>query len=64
MNLFSRHTEALTQPRGQSWAPRWWAVGLVGLALWIATTAELFFTQNVILLPTVVLLGSFLVARA
>jgi RsiW-degrading membrane proteinase PrsW (M82 family) len=45
----------------KSWAPRWWAVGLIGLALWIATTAGAFFTQDLILLPTVVLLGSFLV---
>jgi protease PrsW len=47
--------------KGQSWAPRWWAVLLIGLALWIASAADVYFTGNVIVLPTVVLLGSFLV---
>jgi RsiW-degrading membrane proteinase PrsW (M82 family) len=45
----------------QSWAPRWWLVLPIGLALWIATVATSFFTSNLILLPTIVLLGSFLV---
>lgn len=44
-----------------AWAPRWWAVFLIGLGLWIATIAVAFLTANIILLPTVVLLGSFLV---
>src|ERR1700730_3436090 len=48
-------------PRGQVWAPRWWAVLLIGMVLWIASVGVVFFTSNVILLPTVVLLGSFLV---
>jgi RsiW-degrading membrane proteinase PrsW (M82 family) len=34
---------------------------LIGLVLWIATVAVAFFTRNLILLPTIVLLGSFLV---
>src|SRR6202795_5407806 len=46
---------------GQTWVPRWWAVLLIGLALWAAATGTMFVTQNVILLPTIVLLGSFLV---
>src|SRR5260370_22611873 len=46
---------------GQAWAPRWWGVLLVGLALWIATLGATFLTGDIILLPTVVLLGSFLV---
>jgi RsiW-degrading membrane proteinase PrsW (M82 family) len=33
----------------------------IGLVLWIATVADAFYTNNLILLPTVVLLGSFLV---
>jgi RsiW-degrading membrane proteinase PrsW (M82 family) len=45
----------------QSWAPRWWLVLPIGLALWIATVATAFLTANLILLPTIVLLGSFLV---
>jgi protease PrsW len=50
-----------TALKGQGWAPRWWAVLLIGLALWIASAADVYFTGNVIVLPTVVLLGSFLV---
>jgi RsiW-degrading membrane proteinase PrsW (M82 family) len=53
--------EGTNEPTGQTWAPRWWAVLLVGLALWIATVATAFLTGNLILLPTIVLLGSFLV---
>ncbi|HET6310767.1 MAG TPA: PrsW family glutamic-type intramembrane protease [Candidatus Nitrosotalea sp.] len=56
--FFSRKRENLSE---RSWAPRWWAVLLVGLLLWIATVATAFFTGNLILLPTIVLLGSFLV---
>src|SRR4030081_1386055 len=47
--------------KGQPWAPRWWVVLPIGLALWGATVATAFFTLNVILLPTIVLLGSFLI---
>ena len=46
---------------GQPWAPRWWAVLLIGLALWVAAVGTMFLTANIILLPTIVLLGSFLV---
>src|SRR6195256_765610 len=52
------------RPQGNSnrvWMPRWWAVLLIGLALWGAAVGTMFFTQNIILLPTIVLLGSFLV---
>jgi RsiW-degrading membrane proteinase PrsW (M82 family) len=56
--FFSRKRDNLAE---RSWAPRWWAVLLVGLLLWIATVATAFFTGNLILLPTIVLLGSFLV---
>src|SRR6202035_2576214 len=52
---------AATAIKGPGWAPRWWAVLLIGLALWIASAADVYFTGNVIVLPTVVLLGSFLV---
>lgn len=44
-----------------SWAPRWWAVFGIGLVLWIATVVVAALTRNLIILPTVVLLGSFLV---
>src|SRR6202022_3789230 len=56
--FFSRKRENKLE---RSWAPRWWAVFLVGLLLWIATVATAFFTGNLILLPTIVLIGSFLV---
>jgi RsiW-degrading membrane proteinase PrsW (M82 family) len=56
--FFSRKRENELE---RSWAPRWWAVLLVGMVLWIATVATAFFTRNLILLPTVVLIGSFLV---
>jgi protease PrsW len=45
----------------ERWAPSWWAVFLIGLVLWAASFAVARLTQNVILLPTIVLLGSFLV---
>jgi protease PrsW len=45
----------------RGWAPRWWLVLPIGLVLWIATVADAFYTNNLILLPTIVLLGSFLV---
>ena len=45
----------------ERWAPPWWAVFLVGLLLWGAAIAVARVTHNVILLPTIVLLGSFLV---
>lgn len=50
--------EGLTAER---WAPPWWGVFLVGLVLWVASFAVARLTRNVILLPTIVLLGSFLV---
>src|SRR5438270_11294856 len=48
-------------PKGQAWAPRWWGILLIGLVLWAATAADVFLTGNLIVLPSVVLLGSFLV---
>jgi RsiW-degrading membrane proteinase PrsW (M82 family) len=47
--------------KGQAWAPRWWAVFLIGLALWGAAVGSVFVTGDIIILPTVFLLGSFLV---
>src|SRR4030081_3569712 len=46
---------------GQRWAPRWWGVLLIGLALWGGTVLTAFGTGNILLLPSIVLLGSFLV---
>jgi len=41
---------------------RWWLrIFLIGLVLWLATVAVIFLTGNVNLIPTLVLLGSFLV---
>lgn len=44
-----------------TWAPRWWAVLAIGLVLWIASVAATYITGDVLLLPTVVLLGSFVI---
>jgi RsiW-degrading membrane proteinase PrsW (M82 family) len=63
MKLFPNRSAA-NALKGQAWAPRWWAVLLIGLALWLASAADVYFTGNVIVLPTVVLLGSFLVPVA
>src|SRR6202171_1011005 len=45
----------------ERWAPSWWAVCLSGLVMWVAALVVARVTRNVILLPTIVLLGSFLV---
>lgn len=50
-----------TAAAGQRWAPPWWAVFLIGFVLWIASVGAAFLTSDLILLPTIVLLGSFLV---
>jgi RsiW-degrading membrane proteinase PrsW (M82 family) len=52
--------EPATSPRS-TWAPRWWIVLLIGLALWLAAISVTYLTADLILLPTIVLLGSFLV---
>lgn len=39
----------------------WLRIFLTGLALWVATVVVIFLTRNPTLLPTLVLLGSFLV---
>jgi RsiW-degrading membrane proteinase PrsW (M82 family) len=59
-NLLSSQDGSKTL-QGQAWAPRWWAVFLIGLALWGAAVGSVFVTGDIILLPTVFLLGSFLV---
>jgi RsiW-degrading membrane proteinase PrsW (M82 family) len=43
------------------WVPAWWAILLIGLALWLAAIGVAALTHNVILLPTIVMLGSFLI---
>jgi hypothetical protein len=50
-----------TESVRRAWAPRLWLLLPIGLVLWIATVADAVYTNNLILLPTVVLLGSFLV---
>ncbi len=56
--------EIPAEETAERWAPPWWAVLLIGLVLWVATIAVARLTHNVILLPTIVLLGSFLVPIA
>jgi len=53
--------EIRAEETAERWAPSWWVVFVVGLVLWGATIAVARLTHNVILLPTIVLLGSFLV---
>jgi RsiW-degrading membrane proteinase PrsW (M82 family) len=50
---------SVPRPRVQRW--RWLAVFLSGLVLWILSVVVTGLTQNPNLIPTVVLLGSFLV---
>src|SRR5512133_4053492 len=54
------------QPRThpQRTGPGWLRIFLGGLGLWVATVAVTFATGNVNLVPTIILLGSFLVPVA
>ena len=49
-----------TRTRGRH-GSQWVQIALVGLLLWVASVAVTFWTGNVNLVPTVILLGSFLV---
>src|SRR3979409_1654385 len=60
MNLLPNREET-KELKEQRWAPPWGAVLVIGLSLWIASLGDAFLTGNLILIPTVVLLGSFLV---
>jgi RsiW-degrading membrane proteinase PrsW (M82 family) len=60
MKILARQP-GVNELKGQPWAPRWWGVFLIGLALWIATVGAAFYTGNLLVLPSIVLLGSFLV---
>jgi len=46
---------------GGWWRRPWLGMFLGGLGLWVATVVVTFVTQNVNLVPTIILLGSFLV---
>jgi RsiW-degrading membrane proteinase PrsW (M82 family) len=52
-----------TMTRTRAWSGRrpWLGMFLGGLGLWLATVVVTFATQNVNLVPTIILLGSFLV---
>jgi RsiW-degrading membrane proteinase PrsW (M82 family) len=54
----AEYTQARTAPPGRR---PWLRIFLIGLALWIATVVIVFATGNPNLIPTLVLLGSFLV---
>ncbi len=54
-------TSGPSRASGQTWAPRWWLVFIIGLVLWLATIGAGALTGDIIILPTIVLLGSFLV---
>jgi len=56
---------AATAGAGGWWSMRpWLHIFLGGLGLWVATVAVTFATSNVNLVPTIILLGSFLVPVA
>jgi len=61
MNVTVSNQGRVKEHNGQPWAPRWWGVLLIGVALWIATVGAAFFTGNILVLPSIVLLGGFLV---
>jgi protease PrsW len=52
------------QSRPQRTGPGWLRIFVSGLVLWVATVAVTFATGNVNLVPTIILLGSFLVPVA
>jgi protease PrsW len=56
-------TTTITPTRTRGWWSQrpWLRMFLGGLALWMAAVAVTFVTQNVNLIPTIILLGSFLV---
>lgn len=54
-------TGGVVPVRSRRRMPAWLRVFLVGLVLWLVTVPVTFITGNVNLIPTVVLLGSFLV---
>src|SRR5690242_14322497 len=54
-------TNLVTTPRTRPVPRPWLRIFLVGLMLWTATVLVTFITGNPNLIPTVVLLGSFLV---
>lgn len=59
---FCPHCGWRAGPLHLSWArERYWRVGLVGLALYVVAAHGLRVTGNINLLPTVLLLGSFLI---
>jgi len=51
----------LSQPQRPTWVPGWRGIFGTGLALWLASVAVTGLTSNVNMVPTVILLGSFLV---
>jgi RsiW-degrading membrane proteinase PrsW (M82 family) len=55
----TRITTRGTRPRRK--VPSWVRILLGGLALWVATVVVTFATQNANLVPTIILLGSFLI---
>ena len=52
------------QRRPQRIGPGWLQIFVTGLGLWVATVAVTFATSNANLVPTIILLGSFLVPVA
>jgi protease PrsW len=55
------NTRGRKKSRRHQRGPTWPAILVGGLALWVATVLVTFVTQNSNLIPTIILLGSFLV---
>lgn len=53
--------EAVSLPHLRRRLPSWARIFLIGLALWVVAVPVTFATGNVNLIPTIILLGSFLV---
>jgi RsiW-degrading membrane proteinase PrsW (M82 family) len=54
-------TTVTTQPRARRSGPSWVRIFVGGLTLWSAAVLVTFATRNVNLVPTIILLGSFLI---
>lgn len=54
-------TSTTTRTRTRRRLPSWARIFLSGLGLWVATVLVTFVTQNANLVPTIILLGSFLI---
>ncbi|HEV7450431.1 MAG TPA: hypothetical protein VGO16_03395, partial [Pseudonocardiaceae bacterium] len=60
-DAISQATTAGTTARRPPTGPSWARIFVIGLMLWLATVLVTFTTRNPNLIPTLILLGSFLI---